>query len=134
MRRAFLFLFAAAAALAPVACDRPGGDVEQGELAARALRGALAFPGSVVSQVSSGTDAAEVTLTTPAAPDSVARWYRDALVADQWELRSDQRRSDGTVVIYAEKDDTPLWVTIRPSAGGTTYTLVGAVLEGDSAR
>jgi hypothetical protein len=34
------------------------------------------------------------------------------------------------------KDGRPLWVTIRPTVGapGTTYPLVGVVLEGDSIR
>lgn len=136
MTRPCIALLALAATVAPLACERPGGEAERGDLAARAMRGALAYPQSVVSQVSSGTDAAEVTLSTTAPPDSVARWYREALVANGWELRSDQQQPNGTVVIFAEKGESPLWVTLRPNTSrhGTIYTLVGVVLEGDSIR
>lgn len=119
--------------MAAFACDRPG-DAEQREFAARALGDMLTYPQSTVTQVSAGSEAAEVTLTTPASPEDVARWYRGTLVANGWELRSDGRQPNGALVIHVVKESHPLWVTLRPNAGGrgTTYTLIGVAPEGDS--
>jgi hypothetical protein len=133
MIRHSVVLFAAAF-LTVLACDRPASDAEQQEFAARALKGVLTYPQSTVTSVSAGNEAAEVTLTTAAPPDAVADWYRQALVANGWEIKSDTRQPTGAVVIRAVKEASPLWVTLRPSMGGrgTTYTLIGVVLEGDS--
>ena len=116
-----------------------GGDRDpaaERRFASQALTGVLAYPQSSVAAVAAGTEAAEVTLTSPADPAQVAAWYRQTLHLNNWELRSDVPQSGGVVVMHAMKDGRPLWVTIRPSVGapGTTYTLVGVVLEGDSIR
>jgi hypothetical protein len=118
---------ALAALLVTVACDRPAGDAEQREFAARALPDILTYPKSVVTQVAAGSEAAEVTLTVQAPPEQVARWYRQVLAANGWSLQADARQPSGALVIHARKDARPLWVTVRPNIGGagTTYTLVG---------
>lgn len=130
MHRSFVLL-----SLLVLACDRPqAGDARQ--LAARALQGALSYPGSTILNISAGTDAAEVRLATADPVDRVAEWFRQALVLNGWELRNEGKAAEGAITIYAEKKDgRPLWVTLQPNVGapGTTYTLIGAIIEPDSA-
>jgi hypothetical protein len=123
------------------ACERPGGQASQRALAARVFAGVLAYPGSSVVTVSAGPDAAQVVLTTPAPPQTVAGWYRTALPLNDWQVRNDQAMADGSTTIYADSGSRPLWITVRASVGarGTTYTLVGAITvdtskAADSAR
>lgn len=116
------------------ACDRPD-QPNARQVAARALRGALSYPNSTIVSVSAGTDAAEVTLTAPDSVGRIAGWFREALTLNGWVLKNDGKGADGAVSIYAEKDGRPLWLTLKPNVGapGTTYTLIGAVIEPDSA-
>ena len=121
--------------LALVACDRPK-ETDARQLASRALQGALSYPGSTIVNIAAGTDAAEVTLTTMDPVERVASWFRQALVLNAWELRHEGKGADGAVTIYAQKKDgRPLWLTLKPNVGGpgTTYTLIGAIIEPDSA-
>jgi hypothetical protein len=115
-------------------CDRPK-EPDARQLASRALRGTLSYPRSTVVSVSAGTDAAEVTLTAGDPVDRIASWFREALPLNGWQLRNEGKGADGAVSIYAEKDGRPLWLTLRPNVGspGTTYTLIGAIIEPDSA-
>ena len=117
-----------------VACDRPK-EPDARQLASRALQGVLSYPGSTIVKVNAGTDAAEVTLTTPDPVAQVANWLRHALTLNGWQLRNEGKGAGGAVSIYAEKPDgRPLWVTLKPNVGGpgTTYTLIGAIIESDS--
>jgi hypothetical protein len=127
---------AVALALLAVACER-GADPEKARaLAARALRGSITYPQSSLVSISAGEDAAEVVLTTPAEVATVAEWYRRALSLNGWELRSDQADRAGTVTIYADKAGRPLWLTLSANTGGpgTTYKMVGAIIESDSIK
>lgn len=116
------------------ACDRPQ-DPDPRVLAGRALHGALNYPQSTIVSISAGTDAAEVTLTTAAPVEQVANWFRQALPLNGWQLRKEGKGADGTVSIYAEKGERPLWLTLKANVGGpgTTYTMIGAIIEPDSA-
>ena len=117
------------------ACDRPK-EPDARQLASRALQGALSYPRSTIIKVAAGTDAAEVTLSTPDSVARVANWFRQALPLNGWQLRNEGKTSGGALTIYAEKPDgRPLWLTLRPNVGGpgTTYTLIGAIIEADSA-
>jgi hypothetical protein len=118
-----------------LACDRPQ-DADGREFAARALRGALAYPASTVVTVSAGDDAAEVTFSTVDPLDRVAGWFRAALPLNGWQLRNEGKGAEGAVSIYAEKEGRPLWLTLRPNVGGpgTTYTLIGAIIDSATAR
>jgi len=118
------------------ACERPGDPARARAFASRVLKGALAYPRSTVVSISAGEDAAEVALTTGAAPQNVATWYRQALVLNGWELKSDVVERDSTITIYAEKEKRPLWVRLRANAAGlgTTYRVIGAIVPGDSVR
>ena len=48
----------------------------------------------------------------------------------------DPDKGSSRVCQYAEKHKRPLWLTLRANVGGagTTYTLMGAVIEPDSAK
>jgi hypothetical protein len=111
------------------ACERPGGQASERALAARVFAGVLAYPRSSVVSVSAGPDAAQVVLTTPALPQTVAAWYRTALPLNGWRVRNDQAMADGSITVYADSGSRPLWITVRANVGapGTTYTLVGAI-------
>ena len=122
-------------ALGASACERPAERTDDRQLAARVMTGLLAYPRSTVVNVSTGHDAAQVTLATPEQPDRVAAWYREMLRLNGWELQSDGVTNEGSVSIYAEKGKQPVWITLRATVGGpgTTYTLIGAELPQDSA-
>ena len=117
------------------ACERPAERTNEREFAAKVLTGLLAYPRSSVVGVSAGQDAAQVTLSTPAAPQDVATWYRQMLRLNGWDLVNDGVTADGGVSIFAQKGKRPLWITLKANAGGpgTTYTLIGADLSQDSA-
>lgn len=133
MRRSTPFIVLA---LLAAACNRDRSSEDTRALAARAMRGALAYPQSTIVNLSAGSDAAEITFTSPAAAADVAQWYRRALSLNGWEVKSDQTGRDGAIAMYAEKEQRPLWVTVRPNIGGpgSTYTLIGAIVAGDSIK
>src|SRR6266702_3075841 len=78
-----------------VACERPAERTNEREFAAKVLTGLLAYPRSSVVGVSAGQDAAQVTLSTPAAPQDVATWYRQMLRLNGWDLVNDGVTADG---------------------------------------
>ena len=121
--------------LVVAACERPREETRARALAAHVLRDMLAYPASTLVSFAAGEEAGEVVLSTPAPVDSVTAWYRTVLRLNGWELRQDQRRPDGSQVIYALKGDRPLWITLRQTSGapGTTYTLIGADVVADTA-
>ena len=134
MRRSIpLFLVLA---LLAAGCDRERDNEQARALAARALQGVLAFPRSTLVSLSAGNEAAELRFSSPAVAADVAQWYRRALVANSWELKTDQTGSDGSVAMYAVQGKRPLWLTFRPNVGGSgsTYTLIGAIVVGDSIK
>ena len=126
---------ATVAVLSAVACDRPAEQTRERDLAARLLNGLFAYPHSTLVSVAAGEDAAQVTLSTPTPVQQVAAWYRQSLTLNGWVLEHQGVLQDGSLSIYAAKGNRPLWLTIKANVGGpgTTYTLVGAQLLGDSA-
>jgi hypothetical protein len=134
MRRSIPFFLALA--LLAAGCDRDRGAGQDRAFASRVLKGALAYPGSSVVSISAGSDAAQVDLSTAAAVQDVAAWYRQALPLNGWAIHSDAADQSGSVTIYADKGKRPLWITLRPNVGGSgsTYTLIGAIAAGDSIR
>ena len=133
MRRSTLFI---AIALLAAGCNREQSNQDARALAARALRGALAYPQSTLVNLSAGSDAAELTFTSAAAAADVAQWYRRALSMNGWEVKSDQTGRDGAIAMYAEQGQRPLWLTVKPNVGGpgSTYTMIGAIVAGDSIK
>jgi hypothetical protein len=129
MRRSIpLFL---ALTLVAVACDRQRNVAKERALAARALQDVLGYPGSSIVNFAAGSDAGQIDLSTGATVEDVAKWYRQALPLNGWEIHNDASDSRGVVTIYAEKRKQPLWITLRPNVGGpgTTYTLIGTIAD-----
>jgi hypothetical protein len=128
-------IFCVLAALSVTACERRH-EAESRAMAVRVLQGVLVYPRSNVVEVSAGTDAAQVQLSSAASPDAVATWYRQVLRMNGWQLKSDGRLPDGGVTIYAEQRGRPLWITVHPNTGGpgTTFNLIGAQVVGDTVK
>ena len=122
------------AVLAPAGCNRPGHASR--EVVSRSLDGVMVYPRSQPVSLSAGDSAGQLSLWNADAPDSVADWYRGTLVRSHWTLKSDHRQPDGTILIYAERRQQPLWISIQKAAGarGSNYSLTGAVVgSADSA-
>ena len=117
-------------------CDRDRENRRARGIIGRAMPEALAYTGSSLLSYAAGEDAAQIELTTPAGVPAVAAWYRLTLPLNGWDVQSDAADRSGAVTIYAEKHKRPLWVTLRANVGspGTTYMLMGAVIEADSTR
>jgi hypothetical protein len=100
----------------------------------RTMKGVLAYPKSVQVSVSAGEDAAQVTMTSQDSAGKVADWFRRSLAAGGWTLTSDVTSADGSTTISATQGKRPLWITFQRNEGapGTTYTVIGAVVAGDS--
>lgn len=87
---------------------------------------------------SGSEDALQIRLLSAESPDKVAEYYRDVLGKGKWQLVSDLKKPDGSVVLYAEQDGPPLWVRIWPTSdnAGTMVELAGALVgkKGDSVK
>ncbi len=99
------------------------------------MHGVLAYPRSTLVSMTAGTDAGQLELASPDAVDTVAHWFRLALPMNGWQLQSDAKGADGTVSLYAQQGTKPLWITLKRNvaAPGTTYTLIGAVVNSTKA-
>jgi hypothetical protein len=75
-------------------------------------------------------DALQLKLISAASSQQVLDYYRGVLTKGKWQLISDVKKPDGSVVLYAEQDGPPLWVTVSPTSDkeGTMIELSGAVL------
>jgi hypothetical protein len=113
-----------------VGCDRPK-EPDARQVVSRALRGTLSYPQSSIVSYSAGTGAAELQLASGAPVERIVSWYRQALPMNGWELKNEGKDREGALSIYAEKEGRPLWITLRPTPNGqgTTYTLIGAILD-----
>ena len=118
---------------AVAACNRPQPPDTRAMLR-KSLHGVLVYPRSTLLDATSGTDAAQVTLTTLDSASVVASWFRQELSLNGWALQSDVTNGDGSIAIVAQKGSRPLWITLRPNVGGpgSTYNVIGAVVSGDS--
>jgi hypothetical protein len=124
LRPLFLSLVTVAAL---AACERPG--AVSRHTVAQSLKGVLAYPRSALVSMASGDSAGQMSLASPDEPDTVANWFRNTLDLNHWTLQSDQRLSDGSILIYAERGGQPLWINLQHATGGpgTSYTLTGAI-------
>lgn len=129
MRPTLILLLCVAAA----SCNRPQ-PPDTRTMLRKSLHGVLVYPQSTLVDVASGTDAAQLTLTTLDSVGPVAAWFRTELNLNGWVLQSDVTSGDGSIAIVAQKGSRPLWITLRPNVGGpgSTYTVIGAVVSGDS--
>jgi hypothetical protein len=124
-------------ALATGACERPSErNSSDRARAARMMVGALGYPGSLILSYATGEQAAEVVLTTPAKLSDVVRWYKATFQLNAWDLKTESQERDGTVTLYAQRRARPLWVRLRANTGGpgTTYSVIGVEMQGDTIR
>lgn len=114
-------------ALGLSACHRPS--EASRHTIAQSLKGVLVYPRSTVINMASGDSAGQLTLSSPDQPDSIAAWFRVTLALNHWNLQSDARQPDGSMIMYAERQSQPLWITIQRATGtgGTSYTVTGAI-------
>ena len=122
-------------------CERRGtNSMEDRVHASQALQNVLAYPQSSLVSVSSGNEAAEMMLSSPAPVRAIVAWYLEVLPLNKWKIKTSTQDRAGNVSIYAERNTRPLWITIQPNAGGsgTTYRLVGVftidTTKADSAK
>jgi hypothetical protein len=108
-----------------------GGGDERGvadSLIVRAFARVPLFPGAGISEVSGEGEAARATLHIRRPADSVAAWYRRALLASDWSIVSDVRTPDGVVTLHAtDRNRRPIWLLVGSQGSGTVVTVVGAV-------
>jgi hypothetical protein len=85
---------------------------------------------------SGGADAIQITVRTPLRPDVIATYYRSVFKTDEWKLINDAKDKDGAVVLFAQRQNRPLWVRVRldKGSGGSLVDLAGAVVAEDSAK
>jgi hypothetical protein len=93
-------------------------------------------PGAKFVSRAGSSDALQITLFSPSEATYVVDYYRDVLSKGRWRLVSDQKKPDGKVILYAEQDGPPIWVSVWPTndSAGTMVQLAGAVLAKDSAK
>jgi hypothetical protein len=92
-------------------------------------------PGAQFVSRAGSEDALQLTLYTPTQSARVVEYYRGELSRGKWRLVSDMKKPNGTIVLYAEQDGPPLWVSVWPTSdsAGTMVQLAGAV-RADSAK
>ncbi len=97
------------------------------------LAGIPVYPGARAMSTAAGADAAQAGFLTDRPADSVAGWYRDWFARDGWLIGGDLRAPDGSTSLHAEKAGRPLWLLVKPLAGGlgSQFSVIGA--ETDSA-
>lgn len=120
------------------ACERPGDPARARVAAGRALRGTLSYPRSSMVNVAAGEEAAQLTMTSPDSVAMIIAWFRRALPLNGWVIQRETAggEAQGTVTLYAQKGDRPLWITLRPNVGaaGTTYTMIGEIPSDSTQR
>jgi hypothetical protein len=93
-------------------------------------------PGATFVSRTGSSDALQITMYSPSEATSVVEYYRDVLSKGRWRLVSDQQKPDGKVILYAEQDGPPIWISVWPTtdSAGTMVQLAGAVLAKDSVK
>jgi hypothetical protein len=93
-------------------------------------------PGATLVSKAGSSDALQLTMFSPARATGVVAYYRSVLSKGGWRLVSDRQKPDGTVVLYAEQDGPPMWVSVWPTSdsAGTMVQLAGVVLRKDSTK
>ncbi|MGH8623682.1 MAG: hypothetical protein ACRET3_16265, partial [Burkholderiales bacterium] len=106
------------------ACERPGDRARARVAASRALSGTLAYPRSTAVNVAAGEEAAQLTMTSPDSVAMIVAWFRRALPLNGWVIQREAGGAGGSVTLYAQKGERPLWITLQRNVGapGTTYT------------
>lgn len=85
--------------------------------------------GRLVSS-SGGADAVQLTMTSSHSSEQVATYYRSVFSKKPWRLVNQAKGPGGSLVLLAEQNGHPLWVSIRPAGDATRIELSGAVVAG----
>lgn len=119
---------AAVAVLLLAACGEPAVDrPDDGEPPNAHLLVGLPVPASAVKLETRGTrtSAEAVMVAETMTPDSVADFYRRALLALDWQIESDARLPDGGLSLHARHGQRPIWVLIYPhDPAGTRFSVI----------
>jgi hypothetical protein len=93
-------------------------------------------PGAQFVSQAGSSDALQITIFSPSETRYVLAYYRRVLSNAPWRLVSDHKKPDGKILLYAEQDGPPLWVSVWPTtdSAGTMVQLAGAVLAKDSVK
>jgi hypothetical protein len=93
-------------------------------------------PGAKFVSRAGSEDALQITFFSPSEAPAVTEYYRGILSKGKWRLISDVKKPDGTVVLYAEQDGPPIWVSLWPTSdkAGTMVQLAGAVVAKDTTK
>jgi hypothetical protein len=118
---------ALALCLALAACgDKPDKPID----IAKAIPNLILPPQPTLVNRSAGVDAAKLVLRSPAAPDVVVSYYRDAFKRGNWKLVKESKDAHGVTVLLADLNGPPLWVRVGPGEGnGSLVELSGAVVS-----
>jgi hypothetical protein len=113
MRKANLcgvFALLLAACGDPPPADQPD---DAGNPSVALFTGLPVFPGARI--VSGSASAAEARVSVAVSADSVARYYRHALVQRDWTIHGDARTPDGSFALHATSSTgRPVWILIQP--------------------
>lgn len=124
-------LLCTAGLLALTACDRA--DKPKQATVSETMPDLPLPPSAQFISRSGSADALQLVFQSPATADAVAAYYRDAFSNGGWNLVSDTRQPDSTVVLYAEQSGHPMWVRIKPTGQSARVELMGAIPGADSA-
>ena len=81
---------------------------------------------------SGGADVLVLTFSSPYSPDTVVAYYKKLFTTNAlYHLLGDNRGATGEEAFYVETSNRPLWVRVRPNAGGlgSIVELTGAVVN-----
>ena len=124
-------LLCTAGVLALAACDRA--DQQKQATVSQTMPNLPVPPSAEFISRSGSADALQLVFQSPATADFVAGYYRDAFSNGGWNLVSDTKQPDSTVVLYAEQSGHPMWVRIKPTGQSSRVELMGAIPGADSA-
>jgi hypothetical protein len=119
-----------------VACGSDSPPAEKSPNAAAVFPNLPVPPDAQFISRAGSADALQITMFSPNQTPQVTDYYRRVLTQGKWRLVSDVKKPDGTLVLYAEQDGPPIWVSIWPTTdgAGTMVQLSGAVIAKDSVK
>jgi hypothetical protein len=126
-----IILFGTAGLLALAACDRA--DQPKQASVSQTMPNLPLPPNAAFVSRSGSADALQLVFQSATPADMVIAYYRDAFTTGGWNLVSDTKQPDSTVVLYAEQSGHPMWVRIKPTGQSTRVELMGAIPGADSA-
>ncbi|MGD8726216.1 MAG: hypothetical protein PVH40_01160 [Gemmatimonadales bacterium] len=109
-----------------IACQSEIPNDEPSQPSQDVMRSAPLYQPSTMVARRGSAETLELVFHSPSAPDSVASWYRDRVLAMGWDIIGDAIMPDGAVSLHVQRDGPPLWVIIRSGEEGSEFSLIGA--------